>query len=329
MSNCCAKCGKEIKANEAFCPNCGAAAVQAGAVVQTGASGWDKERKHRGDSMTNESRIRFPVVRVLLVVLLLIGGAAGIIFWQNTDFKYIREAKRLIEAGSYEKALEQCEAAINQDGTKPAAYYVAADAYMAMDKYRDAEEMLIKGKANVKKAKQAQIEEKLSEVYRAQAKRLVGVWRLNYDLTDLLGGIGEAVGNFVELEVPVMLEFTDKGMMSFYLEPEAYAEAKTVLSNAAGGGIGALFGGIGAPIGAFVGKKAADYYIGKLLEEGSVEYAYRVDGNVLYCEGAGEGAGEYSCSFAIDGSVLRILEERALGEKSTVFRLPPEIWRVE
>ncbi len=316
----CGKCGKEIGAGGSFCPHCGAPAKKSEEnTVSVQAVSQEKEKK---------AGKKGKYIGFCLVLVLLIAGAGGLyLYFTGSSYKcrkLLEQAETYLEEGKYREALECCENMINLDDQCVEAYEKSADIYVAMDAYMDAIEILKDGQ-KVLNAHEELLEEKLKEVYQKEAKRLEGVWTLNYNLGDLIPeDYGDLLG--VNIQIPILMEIGGDGVIWFSVEKEYFAGAQSTLSSAASA-LCTVF--LKVPFLGNLAGRLTEFLTGLLIDNVGVSYSYEVKNGVLYCTWSGEDPVVERYEFAIDGDTLIILEELTEGEDSYYLRFPLTLQRVK
>lgn len=315
----CKKCGKEIAEGKAFCQYCGEpAGTGTGSALPAASFGiapQEKKKKHR--------------MPFAIIALLFAAGIGAALFLAKDGSRYkkiMKQVKQYLEEGDYEEALAGCEEAIELKEAYAEAYLISADIYMEEEAYGDAVRILQRGRKAVEDKFEDEVDEKLEEVYQAQAKALAGMWKLDYNLANLIpeeyGG-----GLFLELnaEIPIVLEITEDGIMNFSVEKEYFAGAQGWLSSAANG-IATIYAK--NPIAGKLAGKLADMLTGLLIDNIGVVYVYEVEEGNLHCVWQGEGAGEEIYAFEINGSTLTFLEEQTPGADTYYLKFPLTLERI-
>lgn len=315
----CGKCGKQAGEGTAFCPYCGEA-LGAGRGTPLAAA---------FESASGNKKKKSIMPAVFLAALLIAGGIGAALYFTSDGYKCkkrIEQAEQYLEEGGYEEALACCGEALELDDEYADAYLISADIYIELEAYGKAAKILEKGRKAVKDKDElcSLLEEKLDEVYLEQAEALVGVWMLNYHLADL---IPEEYGSLFDLdmEIPILLEIREDGVMYFSVENEFFAGAQSFLSTAANVLVTSY---VKLP---FVGKMAGnftDIITGLLIENIGVTYKYEVKEGVLHCVWTGEDASEEIYAFEIDGGTLTFLEERTPEVESYYLKFPLTLERV-
>lgn len=260
-----------------------------------------------------------PLPIIVLLLLFAAGGMGAALYLTGNSYhckKNIEQAEQYLEEGEYEEALACCEEALELNEQCVDAYLVSADIYIELDSYGKAAGILEKGRKKVKD--QDPLDEKLEEVYRAQAKALIGTWKLNYNLINLIPEEYRGLLN-LDMEVPILLEIRADGVMYFSVEQEYFAGAQEALSSIVNAAVTAY---VKLP---FVGGAAGHFselLTGLLIDNIGITYTYEVKEDVLHCIWLGEDAAEETYAFEIDGTTLTILEEQTPGANSYYLKFP-------
>lgn len=318
----CTKCGKEIAEGTAFCQNCGEPAGVGGRLPASSLENTPQKKKKKS------------IIPVILLVLVIVAGGIGAALYFTGDSyrckKSIEMVEQYLEEGDYEEALACCEEVLELDDQYVDAYLISADIYIELEAYGEAADILEKGSKAVKDRDelQEQLEEKLDDVYRAQAKALIGVWKLNYNLADL---IPEQYSGLLDLnaEIPILLEIREDGIMYFSVDKEYFAGAQEWLSSAASM-LAAAYTKLPV-VSDLAGNMAgnfADILTGLLIDNIGVTYFYEVKESALHCVWSEEGSAEEIYAFEIDGSTLTFLEEQTPGVESYYLKFPLALERI-
>ena len=198
----CKKCGKEWKEGEAFCAFCGTQQkIQAPKQAMPQNFG---EYKIEGGMKTGDISVKRKEMtfgkKPLIIGAAVLAAAVGlgcILYFTSAGYqcgKDVRLAEEALKKGEYQEAIAYCNEALERDEAYTEAYLQMAEIYEEMDSYSNAIDILNKGIQKTKDDDEAQdiLGEELEDIYKAQARSLVGTWELrNYDILSLFWENGQ------------------------------------------------------------------------------------------------------------------------------------------